>query len=177
MINVFNGSFEYSINKNDNLYIVSKKDNNYVIKRINLNDNSDIVIIKINNNKVNMYFSKELKNIEKDNNINSIFNVLNSNETVKCFLDLDSILYNIKNSYINNLISDNKILLSARGCKCNYIDIVSLDNYSIVGNIIIGEDIIINVIEDLKVETLNLLSNYLLLFKQNNVYKKIKVNN
>ena len=175
-------SFKCGMYKDDCLYSIEIKYNDYIIKRIKKEKNNIKYMdyITISNNKVQfknyIYFYRDkmqnlLSKEEKDDIIEDIFNTLEKNNIINDVLDLDKLKEFIYNSQRNYLISNGNIALTYNDNN-NILDVVLIDSNITLGKIIINSADIL--IDDYYFEdTLKLFKNYICLFKKDNVLKKI----
>ena len=171
-------SLNFVVNKDEYLYVFELKGKNIKLKKIHVGDKKDkieiiklsheeVSFIRIVNGKINNIYS----DIEKDNLTNDIIKNLNTNLVTEA-IDLDYISNSIKKHYINNVIDNGIIALSLNNDKLN---IVLLSTNSIIGEIVRDYDVKVKVDKNYLIDTLNLLSEYVL-FNKTKVLKKELVN-
>ena len=155
-------NFKFQKRNNDYLYIIERKKEKYILKRI-LNNN-EIIIITVFNNIVEFEYinnKEKINNIDllkKDIIVNDILDALKS-KILMNFIDFDKISYKIKESYINIDYSNNNLGLSV--VNNNLINIILLKTNSIIGTIKIDYDVKMNIDEIYLKESLELLNSYL----------------
>lgn len=173
--------FKYKISIDGYLYIIDIKRKNYIIKRIKEDSIKYIDVISIFNDNINIEnyicfnnykIKNNLNDREKYNIINKIFNSIKKDYIINDILDLEKIYTFIKDNFMDYLISDGDLALKYNNKNNDLLNIILLENKSIIGEITL-KDMNIKVDNCYFENALKLLKNYLTLFKRENSYKKI----
>lgn len=161
----------FEVHKDSILYIFELKGKYINLKKIdNSVDDKKIEIINLSHDSIlfkRMYRNKFYNlnsDIEKDKLVNEILENLSDSYILKETIDLNYLINSIKKHYINIIIDNGDIALSLNNDK---LSIVLLSTNTIIGEIIIDYDVRVKVDKKYLNDSLNLLSQYVLLDNKN----------
>lgn len=159
-------NYLYQVKINNDKYSfrrVIDKDEYKICDSINYN-NKNITVKKIVISKKNIS-ELSISNSQKSNIINELFESIENNNILYGFINFSNIKEKIKKSIVNILIANENIGLSAKNIKCIKsdiftIDIVNINNYDIIGSLVLQNDnIFVNVDEIYKEDVIKLYEN------------------
>lgn len=162
----------FEVHKGSVLYIFELKGKYINLKKIdNSNDDKKVEIINLDHDNImfkrisrNKFYNLNYSDIEKDNLVNDIIINLSDSYILKETIDLNYLINAIKKHYINIIVDNGNIALSLNNDR---LSIVLLSNNTIIGEIIRDYDVRVKVDKKYLNDSLQLLSQYVLLYNDN----------